>query len=62
LIPGITLSVCTRVGVEAQGELAILSGVGMYEVKMLNPVRPGDTLKVEAWWSELQKSNSMPEI
>ncbi|RKZ92809.1 MAG: dehydratase, partial [Gammaproteobacteria bacterium] len=48
--------------VEAQGELAILSGVGMYEVKMLNPVRPGDTLKVEAWWSELQKSNSMPEI
>ncbi len=38
-----TLSACTRVVVEAQGELAILSGVGMHEAKMFNPVRTGVT-------------------
>jgi acyl dehydratase len=56
-----TLSACTRVVVEAQGEVAILSGVGMYEVKMFNPVRPGDTLTVKAWWTELRRSNSKPD-
>jgi len=56
-----TLSACTRVVVEAQGELAILSGVGMHETKMFNPVRPGDTLSIEAWWTELQISNSKPD-
>ena len=39
-----TLSACTRVVVEAQGKVAILSGVGLHEVKMFNPVRPGDVL------------------
>jgi len=34
--------------VEAQGDVAILSGVGMDMVKMFNPVRPGDVLSVEA--------------
>jgi len=33
-----TLSVCTRTVVEAQGDIAILSGVGMDAVKMFNPV------------------------
>jgi hypothetical protein len=56
-----TLSACTRVVVEAQGVLAILSGVGMHETKMFNPVRPGDTLSVEAWWTELKKSKSKPD-
>jgi acyl dehydratase len=56
-----TLSACTRVVVEAQGDLAILSGVGMHEVNMFNPVRPGDTLFVEAWWTELKRSNSKPD-
>ena len=56
-----TLSACTRVVVEAQGELAILSGVGMHEAKMFNPVRPGDTLSVEAWWTELKRSKSKPD-
>jgi len=56
-----TLSACTRVVVEAQGNIAILSGVGMHEVKMFNPVRPGDMLSVEAWWSELKRSNSKPD-
>jgi len=56
-----TLSACTRVVVEAQGELAILSGVGMHETKMFNPVRPGDTLSVEAWWTELKRSKSKPD-
>jgi len=34
------LSACTRAVVEAQGDVAILSGVGMDEAKMFNPVRP----------------------
>jgi acyl dehydratase len=56
-----TLSACTRVVVEAQGEVAILSGVGMDEVKMFNPVRPGDTLTVKAWWSDLKRSRNKPD-
>lgn len=55
-----TLSACTRVVVEAQGNVAILSGVGMHEAKMFNPVRPGDVLSVNAWWTELQRSQSKP--
>lgn len=53
-----TLSACTRVVVEAQGNVAILSGVGMHEVKMFNPVRPGDILHVNARWTELNQSQS----
>jgi len=56
-----TLSACTRVVVEAQGNVAILSGVGMHEVTMFNPVRPGDVLSVNAWWTELQRSRSKPD-
>ena len=56
-----TLSACTRAVVKAQGDLAILSGVGMHEVNMFNPVRLGDTLSVEAWWTELKRSNSKPD-
>jgi acyl dehydratase len=56
-----TLSACTRVVVEAQGSIAILSGVVMHEVKMFNPVRPGDTLFVKAWWTGLRRSNSKPD-
>ena len=56
-----TLSACTRVVVEAQGNVAILSGVGMHEVKMFNPVRPGDVLSVKAWWTELERSRSKPD-
>lgn len=55
------LSACTRAVVEAQGNIAILSGVGMHEVKMYNPVRPGDILSVDAWWTELHKSRSRQE-
>jgi acyl dehydratase len=56
-----TLSACTRVIVEAQGNVAILSGVAMHEVKMFNPVRPDDVLSVNAQWTELQKSRSKPD-
>jgi len=56
-----TLSACTRVVVEAQGDVAVLSGVGMDEVKMFNPVRPGDILSVEAWWTNLKKSRNKPD-
>lgn len=59
-----TLSACTRVVVEAQGNVAILSGVGMHAVKMFNlfnPVRPDDVFSVNAWWAELQRSRSRPD-
>ena len=56
-----TLSACTRVVVAAQGDVAILSGVGMHAVTMFNPVRPGDVLSVEAWWTDLRRSRSKPE-
>ena len=52
---------CTWVVVEAQGNVAILSGVGMHEAKMFNPVRPGDILSVNARWTELKRSRSKPD-
>jgi acyl dehydratase len=55
------LSACTRAVVEAQGDVAILSGVGMDEAKMFNPVRPGDTLSIKAWWTDLKRSRSKPD-
>ena len=55
------LSACTRAVVEAQGDVAILSGVGMDEAKMFNPVRPDDTLSVKAWWTDLKRSRSKPD-
>lgn len=55
------LSACTRVVVEAQGETAILSGIGMDEVRMFNPVRPGDVIQVEARWVDLKPSRSKPD-
>lgn len=56
-----TLSACTRVVVEAQGDVAIMSGVGMDAVKMFNPVRPGDVLTVQARWRDLKRSRSKPD-
>jgi acyl dehydratase len=56
-----TLSACTRSVVEAMGPTAILSGVGLHEVAMFNPVRPGDTLLIEAFWSDLKRSRSKPD-
>lgn len=57
-----TLSACTGAVVEAQGDMAILSGVGMDEAKMFNPVRPGDVLSIEAWWADLKRSPSKPGL
>ena len=57
-----TLSACTRSVVDAQGDVAIISGVGMDDVKMFNPVRPNDVLSIEAWWTDLRRSQSKPEI
>ncbi len=56
-----TLAACTRVVVDAQDGIAVLSGVGLHEVKMFNPVRPGDILSVEAWWAGLKRSRSKPD-
>ena len=56
-----TLSACTRAVVEAQGDIAVLSGIGMDEVKMFNPVRPGDVLNIDARWVDLMRSRSKPD-
>ncbi len=56
-----TLSACTRVVVDAQGDLAIVSGLGLDEIKVPNPVRPNDLLSVEARWTGLRRSRSKPE-
>ena len=56
-----TLSACTRSVVEAQGNVQILSGVGMHAVKMFNPVRPGDVLDVHAKWADLHRSGTKPD-
>jgi acyl dehydratase len=57
-----TLSATTRVIVDALGDLAIVSGLGMNEILMPNPVRPGDVLTVDARWSGLRRSKSKPEL
>lgn len=57
-----TLSACTRSVVEAQDDVAILSGVGMDEARMFNPVRPEDTLSIKAWWTDLKRSKSKPHM
>ena len=56
-----TLSACTRVVVEAQAGVAVLSGLGLEEARLHNPVRPGDLLTVDARWTELHRSKSRPE-
>ena len=56
-----TLAACTKAVVEAQGGVMILSGVGMDEAVMFNPVRPGDILSVQAWWTALKRSQSKPD-
>ena len=47
--------------VKAQGDMAIISGLGIDEVKLFNPMRPGDVLTVEAYWSGLKRSRSKPD-
>ena len=55
---------CTKAVVEAheeRGELAVLSGLGVDEVRLFSPVRPGDSVTVEARWTELRRSRSKPD-
>jgi len=56
-----TLSCCTRAVVDAHGELKVLSGLAIDEVRTPAPVRPGDILTVEARWTELRRSRSRPD-
>jgi acyl dehydratase len=56
-----TISACTRVVVEAHGNLAILSGLSIDEVRATAPVRPGDVLTVEGRWDGLRRSRSRPD-
>ncbi len=53
-----TMSACTRAVVEAHGDIAILSGLSIDEVKATAPVRPGDVLTVHGRWDGLRKSRS----
>jgi len=56
-----TLSACTRVIVDAQGDMAILSGLGIEAVHLPNPVRPDDLLTIDAQWVHLRRSKSKPD-
>jgi acyl dehydratase len=56
-----TMSACTRVVVDAHGDIAILSGLSIDEVRTPLPVRPGDVLTVEARWDGLRRSRSKPD-
>ena len=56
-----TVSSCTRAVVEAHGEISILSGLSIDEIRTFLPVRPGDVLTVEARWSDLRRSRSKPD-
>jgi len=56
-----TMSGGTRVVVEAHGDLAILSGLSVDDVRTPLPVRPGDVLTVEARWEGLRRSRSKPD-
>ena len=56
-----TMSVCTRLVVDAHGDIAILSGLSIDEVRAHHPVRPGDVLTVEACWNGLRRSRSRPD-
>jgi acyl dehydratase len=47
--------------VEAHGDIAILSGLSIDEVKAAAPVRPGDVLTVEGTWHGLRRSRSNPD-
>lgn len=56
-----TLSACTRVIVDAMGEMSILSGLHIEQVHLPNPVRPDDVLTLEACWTDLKRSRSKPD-
>src|SRR5512140_1661195 len=56
-----TMSACTRVVVDAHGDIAILSGLSIDEVITSLPVRPGDVLTVEGCWDGLRRSRSRPD-
>lgn len=56
-----TLAICTRLVVEGQKGLVVLSGLGLDSVSFTSPVRSGDTLTLDAWWSDLKRSSSKPD-
>lgn len=55
------MAALTRHVVEAHGHLAVLSGLGVNEVRLHAPVRPGDAVTCEARWTELRRSKSKPD-
>jgi acyl dehydratase len=47
--------------VDAQGDLAILSGLHIEQVQLPNPVRPDDVLTLQVYWADLIRSRSKPD-
>lgn len=56
-----TLAACTRLVVEGQNGLVVLSGLGLDSVSFSAPVMAGDRLTIDAWWSDLKRSSSKPD-
>lgn len=56
-----TLAACTRLVVEGQNGLVVLSGLGLDSVSFSAPVMAGDQLTIDAWWSDLKRSSSKPD-
>ena len=55
-----TLAACTRLVVDGQKGLVVVSGLGLDSVSFSNPVMAGARLTIDAWWSDLKRSASKP--
>ena len=59
-----TASMAMRMSVDHWGETGMqsLGSPGLDQIRWLNPVYPGDTLRVETEWLELRASQSRPAL
>ncbi|WP_169508948.1 MaoC/PaaZ C-terminal domain-containing protein [Amorphus coralli] len=56
-----TLAACTKLVVDGQNGLVVLSGLGLDSVSFSAPVMAGDRLTIDAWWADLKRSSSKPD-
>lgn len=57
-----TIAISVKLSNQIQQEpSAAVAGLGWNQVKMPNPVKPGDTLQVKAWICDKRESNSRPD-
>lgn len=56
-----TIAIWNRLRFEAEMGLAQLAGLGVDKIRYHTPVRPGDTLRLEATCSEARPSASKPD-